>query len=93
MTDPFANMRFARIETRGVMPNGKIVTSWRSYPLGVGKGEYDPARLGYFRDARTGFCFAVSSYSRVDSGGKVSEGLSHTAVPCTPQVEALLRSR
>lgn len=41
MTDPFANMRFARIETRGVMPNGKIVTSWRSYPLGVGKGEYD----------------------------------------------------
>lgn len=59
----------------------------------VGKGEYDPARLGYFRDARTGFCFAVSSYSRVDTGGKVSEGLSHAAVPCTPQVEALLRAR
>lgn len=29
-----------RIETRAVGPNGKIVTSWNSYPLGVGYDEY-----------------------------------------------------
>ncbi len=58
----------------------------------VERGEYDPARIAYFRDSRTGLCFAVSSYSRIDTGGKVSGGLSHTAVPCTQQVEALLRA-
>ena len=58
----------------------------------VEQGEYDPARVAYFRDARSGLCFAVSSYSRIDTGGKASGGLSHTAVPCTQQVEALLRA-
>ena len=39
--DPHAKMRFSHIETRAVMPNGKIVTNWYSYPLGVGKDVYD----------------------------------------------------
>lgn len=60
-------------------------------PSEVGSGEFDPAKVAYFRDARTGICFAVVSYNRLDTGGKMGSGLSHAAVTCTPQVEALLR--
>jgi hypothetical protein len=38
---PHAKMRFSLIETSAIMPNGKVVTSSRSYPLGVGKDVYD----------------------------------------------------
>lgn len=41
MPGPHDDMRFSRIETRATMPNGKVVTTWHSYPLGVGKDEYD----------------------------------------------------
>lgn len=40
-TDPYAHRRFRRITTRAVLPDGRVVTSWRSYPLGVGKDVYD----------------------------------------------------
>ena len=39
--DPYAHRRFGRIETTARMPDGSMRTSWRSYPLGVGKDEYD----------------------------------------------------
>jgi hypothetical protein len=57
----------------------------------VGAGSYDPARLSYFRDRRTGLCFAVSSYRRMDTGGKLSGGVSHAGVPCSDAVVRLLR--
>lgn len=41
MTDPYANRLFRRIETRAVRPDGRVVTGWYSYPLGVAKDVYD----------------------------------------------------
>jgi hypothetical protein len=41
MTDPYAHRRFRRIETRATLPDGRVRTSWNSYPLGVGKDVYD----------------------------------------------------
>lgn len=57
----------------------------------VGKGSYDPAKLSYFQDRRTGLCFAVSAYSRMDTGGKMSGGVSHASVPCSDAVLKLAR--
>lgn len=56
-------------------------------------GEFDASKVGYFKDTRTGICFAVISYSRFDTSGRAAGGISHSAVPCSPQVEALLRTR
>jgi hypothetical protein len=39
--DPYAHRRFRRIETRAVLPDGRVRTSSYSYPLGVGKDVYD----------------------------------------------------
>lgn len=39
--DPHAHMTFQRIETRAVLPDGRVITSWHSYPRGVGKDVYD----------------------------------------------------
>lgn len=41
MKDPHANALFTRIETRAKLPNGKVITSTRSYPTGATKEEYD----------------------------------------------------
>lgn len=57
----------------------------------VGAGSYDPAKLSYFQDRRTGLCFAVSSYSRMDTGGRWSGGVSHASVPCSEPVMRLAR--
>jgi hypothetical protein len=58
----------------------------------VGSGSYDPAKLSYFQDYRTGLCFAVSAYSRMDTGGRASGGLSHASVPCSDAVLKLARN-
>lgn len=60
-------------------------------PSNVGKNEFDPAKIAYFKDDRTGLCFSVVSYNRIDTGGKMGGGMSHAAVPCTPAVERLIR--
>jgi len=39
--DPYAHRRFRRIETRAVLPDGRVRTGWYSYPLGVGKDVFD----------------------------------------------------
>lgn len=57
----------------------------------VSKGSYDPAKLAYFQDPRTGLCFAVSAYSRTDSNGRWAGGLSHAGVPCSEAVLKLVR--
>lgn len=38
---PHSHMIFKRIETRAVLPDGRVRQSCRSYPLGVGKDVYD----------------------------------------------------
>ncbi len=40
-SNPHSNMIFRRIETRGILPDGRIITSWNSYPKGAGKDVYD----------------------------------------------------
>jgi outer membrane biogenesis lipoprotein LolB len=55
------------------------------------RDHYEPGKIAYFKDGRTNLCFAVVSYSRFDAAGRIAYGLSHTAVPCSPQVEALVR--
>lgn len=60
-------------------------------PREVGKGEFDPHKVAYFQDARTEICFAVVSYSRIDTSGRQAGGLSHSTVPCTPKVLELAR--
>jgi len=57
----------------------------------VGKDEFDPNKIAYFKDTRTNVCYAVVSYSRIDSNGRQAAGLSHSSVPCTPEVERLVR--
>lgn len=57
----------------------------------VGANDFDPNKLGYFRDARTNACFAVAIYSRTDTSGHTASGLSHSYVPCTPEVEKLVQ--
>lgn len=49
MTDPYAHRRFRRIETRAVLPDGRVRTSSYSYPLGVGKDVYDHIDAGLVR--------------------------------------------
>lgn len=53
-------------------------------------GDFDPAKVGYFRDSRTDLCFAVATYSRWSTDGHVASGLSHSVVPCSQQVLALV---
>lgn len=60
-------------------------------PKEVGRNEFDPNKVAYFKDSRTGVCFSVASFSRLDTGGRMASGMSHSAVPCTPAVEALAR--
>lgn len=60
-------------------------------PDEVRKGEFDPGKVAYFKDVRTEICFAVVSYNRVDTGGKIGSGISIAAVPCSPKVESILR--
>jgi hypothetical protein len=62
-------------------------------PSEVGDNEFDPSKVAYFKDARTEVCFAIVSYSRVDSNGRLAGGLSQSVVPCTPPVEKLLRNQ
>lgn len=33
-------MVFSRIETRGVLPDGRVITSWNTFPRGVGYDVY-----------------------------------------------------
>ena len=40
MSNPHAKMRFKRIETRAVLPDGRTISSSRSYPNGVGYDAY-----------------------------------------------------
>jgi hypothetical protein len=56
--DPFAHMVFSRIETRAVLPDGRVITAWHSFPRGVGKDVYDAidralVRAYGRRDSRT----------------------------------------
>lgn len=60
-------------------------------PREVSRGEFDPAKISYFFDARTDVCFAVISYQRIDTGGRIGGGLSQSAVPCSAKVMALVR--
>lgn len=53
-------------------------------------GEYDPRYNSYYQDPRTKLCFAANVYDRTDVQGKAASGVSHTTVPCTPEVMALL---
>lgn len=53
-------------------------------------GEYDPRYNSYYQDPRTKLCFAANVYDRTDVQGKGASGMSHTAVPCTAEVMALL---
>jgi hypothetical protein len=53
-------------------------------------GEYDPRFNAYFQDPRTKLCFAASVYDRTDVNGKAASGVSHTMVPCSAEVMALL---
>jgi hypothetical protein len=57
----------------------------------VSEEEYDPSKVAYYKDQRTGFCFAVAVYTRMDTAARTASGISHASVPCTPQVESLLR--
>ena len=40
MSNPHAKMRFSRIATTAILPDGRRVSSTRSYPLGVGYDVY-----------------------------------------------------
>ena len=60
-------------------------------PQEVGDGEFDPNKIAYFKDRRTNVCYAVVSYSRFDTTGRMAAGMSHAAVPCSPEVERLVR--
>lgn len=60
-------------------------------PREVGSGEFDPSKVAYFKDRRTNVCFAVVSYSRFDTSGRQAGGMSHTYVPCSPEIERLVR--
>jgi hypothetical protein len=55
------------------------------------EGEYNPLFNSYFQDPRTKICYSVSVYDRTDIQGKAASGMSHTAVPCSPEVMGLLR--
>lgn len=57
----------------------------------VGENEFEPSKIAYFKDARTETCYAVVSYQRMDTSGRAAAGLSHSAVPCTPAIEKLVR--
>lgn len=52
--------------------------------------EYSTDKIGYYLDARTKLCFAVISYDRMDTSARVASGLTHTNVPCNPEVLALI---
>ncbi len=40
MSHPFDRMRFSRIETRGTLPDGRVITASYSYPEGASHDEY-----------------------------------------------------
>lgn len=75
----------------GVLVICVLVTGCGVQPSEVGSKEFDPLKVAYFKDARTEICYAVASYNRIDTSGKMAGGLSHSAVPCTPAVEKLVR--
>jgi hypothetical protein len=56
----------------------------------VSPRDFDPNKTTYLRDNRTNICFAVIGYSHMDSGGHADSGISHSVVPCTPEVLELL---
>lgn len=58
----------------------------------VSNSSFDGEKIAYFKDYRTGLCFSMTAVSRMDSGGKWSSSVSHSNVPCTPEVEKLLRN-
>ena len=39
--DPYENAVFTQIKTSATMADGRVIESYRSYPLGVSKAEYD----------------------------------------------------
>ena len=59
----------------------------------VSNEEYDPAKIAYYKDQRTGLCFAVIGYIRMSTSGGSASGINHANVPCTPEVESLVRAR
>lgn len=83
--DPYAHRRFRRIETRAVLPDGRVRTSWRSYPLGVGKDVYDRIDAALVRaygsvNSRTTGYFVDEDEGVVKSDRTRREGLM--PVPC-----------
>jgi len=83
--DPYAHRRFRRIETRAVLPDGQVRTSWRSYPLGVGKDVYDRIDAALVRaygndNCRTTGHFVEEAEGVVKSDRTRRDGL--TPLPC-----------
>lgn len=83
--DPYAHRRFRLITTRAVRPSGRIVTSWNSYPRGVGKDVYDRidadlVRLYGNENSRTVGYFLDENEGAVKSDRTRRDGL--TPLPC-----------
>jgi len=83
--DPYAHRRFRRIETRAVLPDGRVRTSWNSYPLGVGKDVYDRIDRALVRaygndSCRTTGTFLEDASSVLKSDRTRRDGLM--PVPC-----------
>lgn len=62
MTDPYANRLFSRIETRATLPDGRVRTSWNSYPQGVGKDVYDAIDRALVRAYGNDNCRTVGTF-------------------------------
>lgn len=52
--------------------------------------EVDPTKATYARDVRTNICFATLGRQSMDTGAKMSWSFSIAAVPCSPEVLALV---
>lgn len=50
--------------------------------------DYNADLVAYDINTKTGVCYSFMKQSRMDSGFKVSESVSHTYVPCTEKVLA-----
>ena len=54
------------------------------------KDDFDPSKISYFKDKRTGLCYAAITYRQIGSGFHSTTGVSMSNVPCSKEVEALL---
>ena len=68
-----------------------LLVGCNTTPQEVQQGEFDTNKISYFKDNRTNLCFAVISYLRIDAAARMAGGLSQSSVPCTPEVESLIR--